>query len=143
MPRKAKPKKTISGYFRKVFDERPEWLHQRSNNDILVRYRADHSLAEGADVGKSVKNTLANLKSTLRSDQRREVRRADRAKTGAIRPAGPARHASAGARLERLEELIDHSLSMARSLADEQFDDVVRHLRAARNKLVWRMGEPS
>src|SRR5262249_22680582 len=144
MARKAKTKGTISGYFRQVFDERPEWLRQKSNNEILARYRADHGMAEDQELPKSVRNTLANLKSVLRKKHRIKVRKAAR-KAG--QKGSPDRAVAAAPRpgrrtMEALEEQIDDCMTLAWNLDREGLHDVIRHLRAARREVVWKMGQP-
>ena len=34
-----------SGYFRRIFDEHPEWLFEKSNSAVLDRYRASAATA--------------------------------------------------------------------------------------------------
>src|SRR5262245_3625218 len=68
--RRKRRGKSMSSYFRAVFAEKPHWLEQTSNDEILARYRTDHGLAADADVGKSAKQTLANIKSVLRKEHR-------------------------------------------------------------------------
>lgn len=134
MPRKAKKKETMSGYFRQTFKAHPEWLQLRSNNDVLSLYRSDHGLPADADVGTSIKNTLSNLKSVLRSKQRKK------AKVAKTHPDMP--RAAGNARIDTLEEMIDDCMSLARSLDRNGLRDIIRHLHAARNKVVWRLGQP-
>ena len=97
---------SMSSYFRTVFQEKPEWLRQKSNDEVIARYRADHKMAADADVGKSVKQTMANVKSILRKGIRqgpngRGARAAARVPTEAM-----ANYVRTGkATLENLEEL--------------------------------------
>jgi hypothetical protein len=124
---------STSGYFRKVFDERPEWLHQKSNDDVLARYRADHGLSANKEVDRRVRNNLANLKSQMRKEQR------DGGTVTAVRPARPT--AGVAHKMEMLEELIDDCLSTAKGLDPEGLKGVIRSLRSARNEVVWKLGQ--
>ena len=133
---------SMSSYFRTVFQERPEWLRQKSNDEVIARYRADHKMAADADVGKSVKQTMANVKSILRKGIRqgpdgRGARAAARVPTEAM-----ANYVRTGkATLENLEELIDECLVSAKGLDREGLDSVIRLLRHARNSVVWKLGQ--
>ena len=62
---------SVAGYFRQVFQEQPNLLHETSNQKLLDRWLADHP--DQPEVPKSVKANLANLKSVLRSQQRKQV----------------------------------------------------------------------
>jgi hypothetical protein len=141
MPRKRKVKgQSLSSYFRKVFTEKPEWLEQKSNDVVLARFRTDHGLAAGKDVGKSVKGTMANMKSLLR----REIREGRNGK-------GPKAKAAPGAwavkakpskpTLETLEEQIDDCMVAAKNLDRAALEHVIRLLRHARNAVVWKFGQ--
>jgi hypothetical protein len=44
-------------------------------------------------------------------------------------------------KLELLEEQIDDCLSLAKSLDREGLGEIIRLLRGARNKVVWKMGQ--
>ena len=81
MAKKASPeggdgKESTAGYFRKVFEEKPQWLNERSNKKLLKRWLADHP--GQTEVPTSVKANLANLKSVLRSKRRSKVARRGR-----------------------------------------------------------------
>jgi len=130
---------TISGYFRRVFRENPRLLNTRSNDELLKRWLADHPGQK--EVPKQVKNGLQNVKSVLRSKGRRRQRRgaaagAMAAVTERTRPAGRRQ-----GHLETLEGRIDDALMFARSLDEEGLQDVISHLRRARNEVVWKMGQ--
>src|SRR3954451_10379446 len=62
---------SVAGYFRQVFKEQPQLLHETSNQKLLGRWLADHP--GETEVPKAVKSNLANLKSVLRSQQRQQV----------------------------------------------------------------------
>ena len=44
-------------------------------------------------------------------------------------------------RLEMLEEQIDDCLTVAKNLDRTGLEEVIHHLRRARNKVVWKLGE--
>jgi predicted SnoaL-like aldol condensation-catalyzing enzyme len=60
-PKDGDGKETTAGYFRKIFEENPKLLNERSNKKLLKRWLADHT--GQTEVPKSVKANLANLKS--------------------------------------------------------------------------------
>jgi hypothetical protein len=123
----------MSAYFRKVFAAKPQWLQQKSNDDVVARYRADHSMGPNVDVGTSVKQTMANVKSILR----KEAKGKTKSKAGATGMA----QATGKPHLETLEELIDDCLVTARGLGKEELEHVIRLLRRARNAVVWKLGQ--
>jgi hypothetical protein len=131
----------VSGYFRKVFQENPTWLGERSNDKLLARWSADHP---GQDVSKSVKQNLANLKSILRSKKRK--RKAAKQSADGNAPTSAAASTTISERrpiraLEALEQQIDDCLSQARTLDREGLDGVIMALRRARNAVVWMIGQ--
>ena len=132
---------SIQGYFRKIFRENPKLLRTRSNQELLDRWKADHPWEE--EVPKAVKNGLSNLKSVLRSKKR--GRKKKKAETDVASQTGLAQVAKATPRklsaLEQLEEQIDDCLMAARRVGDPSLEKVVHHLRAARNGVVWQLGQ--
>ena len=48
---------TVSGYFRKVFEENPNWLEARSNDALLARWLKDHP--DQTKVPEKVRQNLA------------------------------------------------------------------------------------
>jgi hypothetical protein len=126
-----------SGYFRRIFQEHPEWLFEKSNDAVLARYRADHSVPDGQELPRNVRNNLANLKSVLRKKEREFGGKHGRP-AGAVKTGGP----MDGKRLEALEEQIDECLSMAKSIDRQLLESVIKHLRNARNNVVWLTGQP-
>jgi uncharacterized protein (UPF0147 family) len=128
---------SVSGYFRKIFKESPKFLNSRSNDEMLKRWLADHP--GETEVPKNVKSILSNLKSVLRSKGRKKAVKA--AKVAATTPVGTTPHPIlAKTKLEKLEEQIDDCLTFARHLDREGLEDVILHLRKARNAVVWKMG---
>src|SRR3954453_14361565 len=57
----------VAGYFRKVFEENPKLLNQRSNDELFRRWLADHPGHE--EVPQTVKVGLQNIKSVLRKER--------------------------------------------------------------------------
>jgi hypothetical protein len=129
---------TVSGYFRRVFEERPDLVQSGSNQEIFDRWLADH--AGEKDVPQRVKQILFNVKSLLR----RKLRRKRRQVAAPARPTETAVRAGrpkAGRGLETLEEQIDEGLMMARGLDPEGLDHVIKLLRGARNQVVMLLGQ--
>jgi hypothetical protein len=145
MGRPKKKPETVSGYFRAVFKEKPEWLGEKSNDAMLARYREDHDMAPDAPIATNIKANLANLKSVLRKKRRRRGRPKKAVAVVAMSAVGsvgsaPPRKAPL-AKLEGLEEKIDDCLTMARTLDPEGLHEVIVRLRAARNAVVWIIGQ--
>ncbi len=140
--RKRKKGGSISGYFRQVFAERPQWLDESSNDIILARYREDHNLAPDAELPKNIRQNLANVKSVLRHKDR-DKKAGGKGKAQARVATAVARRGGngGGGRLAALEEMIDDCLTLARTQDREGLDSVIQHLRRARNEVVWKMGE--
>jgi hypothetical protein len=130
---------TVSGYFRKVFAEHPDWLDSRSNDQLFARWLKDHP--GQTEVPEKVRQNLSNIKSVLRK-QSRKARRPKK-----VRPDARANSATAEAPrkavrgLDALEEQIDECLTLARNLDREGLASVIGMLRRARNEVVWKMGE--
>jgi hypothetical protein len=129
MAKKSKESGSSYSYFKQLFSNDPSWLKVKSNQAILAKYRSDHGLAEDATVEKKVMNNLANLKSVMKSRSRKAAKRAG---TPVVK---------SGNKLEALEIAIDHCLTQARVLDADGLKEVIQHLRAARNKVVWKLGE--
>jgi hypothetical protein len=139
--RKSKGREgSLASYFRGVFQENPQWLHEKSNDAMLARYRKDHGMASDAPIENKIRQNLANLKSVLRKKKRRGPRpKLD----GAIPVAAPlaAMRRGPANRLETLEEMIDDCLTAAKHQDREGLHDVIQLLRRARNAVVWKLGE--
>ena len=109
-------------YFRRLFAEHPDWLTTRSNDLIIDRWLRDHP--GHAAMPLNVRNTLANLKSTLRKQLG----------AAAEGTAPPARRSSRG--LEQLALRIDACLARARELDPIGMDSIIELLRRARNAVL-------
>ena len=128
---------TVSGYFRKLFEENPKWLAERSNQALLDRWLRDHPGEQ--EVPVRVKQNLSNVKSVLRTKLRRKPGRPKKESQPAAAPADASRRGVR--RLESLEEQIDECLVLAKELDREGLASVIALLRRARNEVVWKMGE--
>lgn len=130
-PRPAKPP-SVMGYFRRLFQENPDWLYERSNARIVERWLRDHP-GETA-MPRNVLNTLANLKSSLRRrlGKRRPGHQVETL-AGAARVRGPKA-------LSGLEAQIDDCLTFARGLDPTGLDHVILLLRRARNAVIRKAG---
>ncbi len=122
----------LSGWFRKVFLENRPWLKGRSNEDVIALWEGQHP---GQKFGSRERNACNNIKSVLRKKLRKGGRKADDAES-----ASTAVRISRAA-LELLEERIDDCMGIARTLDKEGLERVVKHLRAARNEIVWKQGQ--
>lgn len=137
---------SLSGYFRELFEEHPEWLKEKSNSAILDRYRQDHGLAPDAPLEKRITTNLANLKSQLRKKKGLGAyrgRRTRRKQEAAAAKTSPTSSTMSNSKMENLEERIDECLTMARNFDPEgsELGDVVKLLRRARNEVVWKLGQ--
>src|SRR5262249_35341329 len=124
---------SISAYFRRLFAARPNLLKKRKNTEILEQWKLDHS---GKEPDQRVKQNLANIKSVLRSKRRRKRQMA----TEGVDTAAVALVRIPRSGLESLEERIDDSLILARSLGATGLEDIIKLLRRARNEVVLKLG---
>jgi len=141
MPRTAgrrRGKESTSGYFRTIFEERPELLEGKSNEELINRWMADHPNHTEKQLRKTKAN-LANLKSVLRK-QTRQGKGIGRGRPAAVSgmAANPTVRRSP---MEHLEEHIDECLTEARNLDREGLESIIKLLRRARNEVVWKMGQ--
>lgn len=127
----------VSGYFRKLFKERPALIDVSSNQELLERWRADHPDEE--EVPQRVKNILFNLKSILRKKrtEKRQARAAVRSRALAAAAPTPTVNSKG---MEQLEEYIDECLTMAKNIDREGLEKVIGLLRRARNEVLWKEG---
>jgi len=133
MPRTKRRKNSVSGYFRQVFQERPELLHTKSNDELRARWLRDHP--GNKEVPKSIVQNLANLKSILR----KKSREGDGKGRAVLRASGP--FSPGGRGMEALEEYIDECLTLAKNVDRGGLENVIKLLRRARNEVVWKMGQ--
>jgi hypothetical protein len=130
---------SISGYFRKIFLENPKLLKQRSNDELLRLWLADHP--GHTDVPQKIKNNLANIKSVMRKKLRKRGGRPPKSEqpVGFVGEVARAKVSPRG--LEALEEQIDECLDAAKRLDREGLSEVISLLRRARNSVVWLGGQ--
>ena len=127
---------SMSGWFRKIFQEHPSWLKGRSNAAVIAQWESDHP---GKKFGPSERNACNNTKSILRKRLRKRGRKAaDPDAAPAVSKALPRILRTS---LELLEERIDDCISLARTLDREGLDSVAKLLRRARNEVVWKQGQ--
>jgi hypothetical protein len=126
--RRGRRKGSTSAFFRKIFEERPDLLDSKSNDELRTLWLAAHP--NQREVPKKVIQNLSNLKSVLRKKKRVKGRRA-----------GTAQVRIGGRGLEALEVQIDECLTMAKNLDRSGLEEVIHHLRRARNQVVWKQGE--
>jgi hypothetical protein len=130
---------SISGYFRKIFLENPKLLKQRSNDELLRLWLADHP--GHTDVPQKIKNNLANIKSVMRKKLRKRGGRPPKAEQPVGFAGEVARTKVSPRGLEALEEQIDECLDAAKRLDREGLQEVIGLLRRARNSVVWLGGQ--
>jgi len=131
---------TVAGYFRKLFEENPSWLKERSNQALLDRWLQDHPGEK--TVPERIKQNLSNVKSVLRKKLRKKPGRPKKEAQPTETTAAPVQVSRKNVRaLEALEERIDACLDMARRMDAEGLSSVIGHLRRARNEVVWKLGE--
>ncbi len=136
MPRRKK-RGVISATFRKIFDDHPDWVESRSNDLVLSEFFKAHPGQVGNK--KKIAANLANFK----SNKRRALRKSKRGrKPGQIAGAKTSPAAPRPRSLEQLEIHIDNSMRIAQNMANNELDDVIGHLRKARNLVVWKAGQP-
>jgi hypothetical protein len=131
---------TVAGYFRKVFQENPKLLKQRSNEELFRRWMADHPGHD--EVPKYVRTGLQNIKSVLRNQPGKK--KGGRPAQAAARPqAAPAQRIPRRApsrELQALEEQIDECMALAKDLDRDGLREVIAQLRDARNEVVRKLG---
>jgi hypothetical protein len=137
--RRKRKGESMSGYFRQIFEERPELINSGSNAELIDQWCRDHPRYSAVMLRK-VKANLANLKSVLRKKMREGFAITPRQR-GYVAAAELGSTGDAATGLERLEESIDDCLTLARNLDREGLADVISRLRLARNAVVWKMGE--
>jgi len=133
---------SVSAYFRQVFKANPAWLKNRSNAAVLDQWLSDHP--GHSEVPLKIRQNLANIKSVLRKKLR--MRKKPGRKPKAEAPAAEVvvvavPEVSVPNALEMLEESIDNCLTVARNLAPEELENVIKLLRRARNEVVWKLGQ--
>ena len=133
---------SISGYFRKVFEEHPSWLNTRSNDLLYKRWLKDHP--KDQEVTEKVRQNLSNTKSLLRREGRKKRGRPKKETLAAGAASSSAEMPHKAARgLALLEEQIDDCMTLAKNIDREGLAQIISLLRRARNEVVWMTGEPA
>jgi hypothetical protein len=139
MPRGKAQEGSVSGWFRDYYTTHQELLKSNKNAGVFQAWSDAHG---GREPGKSEKQALANVKSTLkkkfgvgkRGRKKKIMVNAESDMVTASRPMTPSHT------LERLEYAIDRCLDMARNLEDPELAQVVKFLRLARNDVILKNG---
>jgi hypothetical protein len=131
------PEESVSGYFKKIFKERPDLLNSGSNAALFERWLQDHPGEK--NVPNRVKSILSNVKSVVRRKRRKKSRKEKTAELPTL--AAPQASAVPLVKLEALEEQIDDCLTLAKRLDREGLADIISLLRRARNGVVWKIGQ--
>src|SRR5207248_7389754 len=104
---------SVSAYFRRVFDENPKWLDERSNDALYARWLKDHPGEK--EVPEKVRQNLSNIKSVLRKQGRRKAGRPKKTSQPAQTNSAPAEAPRKVVRgPSTLEEQIDECLTQAK-----------------------------
>jgi hypothetical protein len=129
---------SIAAYFTEILKNRPDLLKKRENDEIFEIYLEAHP--GETVVPKNVVQGLSNVKSKLR--KLLKARKGGRPKSKASPSNGetfrPSRNGTRG--LEELEHLIDNCLHLARGADRDDFEQIIQHLRLARNQVVHKLG---
>lgn len=130
---------SVQGYFRRILNENPKLLKERSNEVLYNRWLADHP--GYTEVPQRIKQNLSNLKSVLRKriKRRKGTQQEDAAGSSSAPVAAklaPGRRAS---NLMQLESMIDEALVQARQIDPVGLDEIIKLLRTARNRVIVRM----
>jgi hypothetical protein len=134
--RRRKGQESVSGFFRQVFEEQPNLLNEKGSNAILMqRWDAAHPNQTTA-ARRRVMQNLSNVKSLLRHKRRRGKGRGGRPAVAVMEP-----QAGGNNDLLNLELQIDECLTQARKMDSKGMEEVIHHLRHARNGVVWKLGE--
>jgi hypothetical protein len=128
---------SVASYFRRIFEDNPHLLKERSNEALLQRWLADHP--GHSEVPDRIKQNLANIKSVLRKKAGKRGRK-PRVETAAQETPVSQPRKLDRRRLEELEHQIDEALQAAKATDREKLANVIHHLRAARNMVVMHVG---
>ena len=130
-----------SQIFRRYFEKRPDLLRESSFDDVMAMYKQEFPDRAFSDSDRQI---AANIKSRMRKERkisrRRRRRRAAAGAGSELGIATPRAHRGVSS-LHFLEEQIDNCLVAARRLERAELDDVIKHLRRARNLVIVRLGE--
>ncbi len=132
-----------STYFRKLYQEHPDWLGTKSNELAFSQYRTDNNLPPEAEIPQDIKVALSNAKMMERSITQNKTKKA--AKKAAAASPTAAKSSAPVAKvlknLDTLEESIDECITAARSIDREGLHSLIIHLLKARREVIWKMGQ--
>jgi hypothetical protein len=142
--RRRRGGENLMGYFRQIYQENPKLLKGKSNDEIMSRWEDDHPKHTPLEK-KRARQSVANLKSTLRRKRRRRGKRMVETTSA---PSAGARvstaytnsYSSGNPELESLEEHIDDCILQARQMDRGGLEEVIRHLRRARVEVSQMIG---
>jgi hypothetical protein len=138
MAKKKGDQPSMSSYWRELFRAEPHLLKLKSNKELRERWEKDHP---GLSFNERQSQALANVKSIERKRHKKGGRPKGSVAVGSANGGTKPAHVPQIA-LERLEVSIDHCLSTARMLDATALEKAIKYLRAARNEVVWKSGQP-
>jgi hypothetical protein len=121
---------SLLGIFKDYIAANPQWLKTRSNDEAMAKFAAEHP---ELPVDKRVKQAMFNAKNYMKKGH--VGRRGRRARVAEIN-AAMASSAPKTSALQLLENHVDESLAMARTIGKESLGKIIDHLHRARNMLV-------
>lgn len=136
MARRKRKGPSLSSWFRQYYKDKPAALHAKTNDDVVSDWEAAHP---GQPFTPRHRQAMANVKSTLKNPTGTGGKRKKRKE--AVEPVRVGGRNASESALAKLELAIDHCLSSARDLDPEGLDKAIKHLRFARNEIVWKQGE--
>jgi hypothetical protein len=142
---KASEGESRSSIFTRYFTKRPDLLRESNFDAVAEMYKQEFPDRDFEDRDRQI---AANIKSKLRREFKIGRRRRKRGRPAKAAAAGAAAGANTAPRAGRpasslpmLEDHIDECLMLAKRLDREGLDDVIKHLRRARNIVVVKLGE--
>lgn len=121
-----------SGIFRRYYTENPKLLKVKGYDAIFNMYKGEFP---GREISMKEKRLVSYVKTMMRKKRRmrrKQARAAEMAAAGVVAVRVPK------ASLIQLEERLDACLALARQADPMGLDDVISHLRRARNMVVVR-----
>lgn len=121
------------GFFRNIIQDDRSYITSNRNEELMDQWKAAHPTHSVVEL-KKARQSLANLKTTLR--RANGVLRGGSRKAVRTQPARQAHAAGTRTPLATLEANIDECLLFAKNLDRAGLDEVIDHLRLARNAVV-------
>jgi hypothetical protein len=128
--------KSTAAYWKRILEGHPELVDEQGSNQKLEQlWLADHPGQTA--MPKTIRQNLANIKSTIRRKRREEEEEKASARRKENKAAnGVGGRPSARRSYEALELELDECLAQARVIDKDGLEKVIQHLRAARNELI-------